>query len=279
MGASGATSRVFGAGLLMMLAGMATVDAGGLPPGLALQGSAGRAPRQLTADLVIRHRRVDANGQAVGPTVPERTMRITRHFDRGQWSTTLQTDPSPDASIERPEGPVRLANPFAVHRLSVSDTDEGAVVGGPQGNRPLMAPDGSGLVPVPLPPAVHRFRGHVSPAPFVADIADASDRREALLRRFGPPRERRAGLDHYIEESPAGTVELLVMPDEAVPVEIKSRGPNLPSVTTTVSYEARPGLGLVQRLLTTAVTLPGQAGTAIVDLELRNVVLSTEGAR
>jgi hypothetical protein len=275
----------------MLLAGVLLAGLGS--PGAAMQAGprAGedREPsrismstlRHFSADLTIRHRRVTPSGVPIGLPRPDAVMRIVRERRGGRWVTTLTADRVPESLVDVPGGPPRLSNPFLVARVEFADDEEqprlfdrrgqlvgamtvedlrlvGAVATARGGGRTLPAASGAGGV-------------------FVAEAGGQEARRHDLERRFGAPVDRVRGLDRYVTTTSDARHEVLVTADTALPVEILTSSTSAGQMRTGVTYEAYGDYGHVRRLMRSEHHFAeGAAGRSIIEVELANVVLSTE---
>lgn len=244
--------------------------------------ASGTPLRHFSADLVIRHRRVTPAGVPIGLPRPDALMRVVRELREGRWVTALSTVRTPESLVDIPGGPTRLSNPFLVARVEFADDEAQPRLFDRWGRRVrgLTAEDlrlvgaaatvrdsGRGL------PAGSRAGGV-----FLAEAGAAADeRRRDLTRRFGAPVGRLRGLDRYVAVQADGRHEVLVTSDTALPVEMSMSSTTAGQMRTGLTYEARGSYGHIRRLMRSEHHFAESgAGRAITEVELANVVLSSE---
>lgn len=232
--------------------------------------------RVMSADMAVRHQRLGADGRPAGSS-SEVILRLARELRNGRWVTRMQVRQAPEALVRFPDGVRRLANPFAAVHVEVDEDAERVWLIGADGNRrPVVSPEvarllGGEKTPEGRPSAPPT-RGRVAHRLF-AEAGFEGERRDELVRRFGPSRGRVRGLDRYVHEDQEGLVEVLVDPVAVLPVELRSDGPTGMRTQTRVSYESRPGAGYVRRLLRSEHRLGSVPGAALTEVELTNVVV------
>ncbi|MCC7045015.1 MAG: hypothetical protein IT183_14210 [Acidobacteria bacterium] len=253
--------------------------AGANPDSLAV--ASGAPLRHFSADLAIRHRRVTPAGVPVGLPRPDTLMHIVRELREGRWVTVLSTARPPESLVDIPGGPTRLSNPFLVTRVEFADDEARPRLFDRRGRqvRGLTAED---LRLVGAAAAV-REAGRGLPAGsgaggvFLAEAGALDERRRELARRFGAPVGRLRGLDRYVAASGDGRHEVLVTPATALPVEMFMSSTTAGQMRTGLTYEARGSYGHIRRLMRSEHHFADSgAGRAITEVELANVVLSSE---
>lgn len=243
------------------------------------------AARHFSASLAIRHRRLTAAGAPLGIPSPDVIMRLTREHRGGLWRTTLALEELPDMLIDAPGGRVRLPNPFLVTRVEFDDRDEEPRMFDRQGRlvRAMSMADLPMLAAAESTrgPARWQSRGVAAPsaAAWLAESGKHAERRQELIREFGPAVGRVRGFDRYVSQGAGGRHEVLVTPDTALPVELNSTS-ETGEMQTTVAYQAHGTYGHVRRLMRSEHRFAQMnIGRAITEVELGDVVISDEVTR
>jgi hypothetical protein len=237
--------------------------------------------RHFSADLAIRHRRMTSAGVPIGLPRPDVVMRVVRELRGERWVTTLTADRMPESLVDLPGGPSRLSNPFLVASVEFADDDEEPRMFDRRG-RPVRALTADDLRLVGAASTV-RAGARVLPAGsraggvFLADAGGKGQRRLELARRFGAPVGRLRGFDRYVTVTADQREEVLVTTDTALPVELVTTSRTAGQMRTGITYQAHGSYGHVRRLMRSEHHFAGSvAGRAIIEVELANVVLSSE---
>jgi hypothetical protein len=276
--------RILAGVLLAALSSPAAGLQSGLRAGPAQDASPQVSPaalRHFSADLAIRHRRLTPAGVPVGLPRPDTIVHVVRELRDGRWVTTLSSARAPESLVDVPGGPTRMSNPFLVTRVEFADDEEEPRLFDRRGQRVrrLTAED------LRLVGAATAVRGAGRDLPtgsraggvFLAEAGARDARRRDLAQRFGAPVGRLRGLDRYVAATADGRHEVLVTPDTALPVEVLLSSAAAGQMRTGLTYEARGGYGHLRRLIRSEHHLPEPgAGRAITEVELANVVLSSE---
>jgi hypothetical protein len=248
-----------------------------------------------TIDITLRRSIVEPDGRLRGASSAPVRYRWQRVRSGGQWKTVITLLSSRAAIVDSEGGPIELENPFAIVRLE--DDEDGTpprlydVLGRPvrlprDPLRGVPAPDIPGLPELDLPSA-DRVAGPPErprrPGPewlerFVAERSRRERRLGQIEERFGPARERVNGLDRYVRSDGDTTVEVLVDPDAAVPVETNVvRGGVLVSHSRS-EYEPGAEGAVVHRRLRSERLLRGSApGRVVLDAEFSRPTIEHRG--
>ncbi len=261
------------------------------------------AGEHFSADLTVRHALVGADGAPREGSPPAIVMRLERTRTAGRWHTSLRLRASEPAVLQALNGPARTRNPFALGRIEIDD-DTGAATLFDESGREVHLPSvadrdllrlATGRDPGPRDAdgsigRIDRLRRQVPAAPqaslargrggLLVDAADRSARRAALERRLGRAIGKVRGLDRFVTTGPDETEEVLVAPDEALPVEINNaRDGRLFSHAT---FEYRPhGAGAIlrHRARVERLLAADRADRLVTELEVSNVSTDAGGAQ
>lgn len=251
----------------------------------------------FSADLSFRQSVLAVNGQPPGPAAPAATLRVERRLDRGRWRTTITL-----TSLERPQirglaGTAALVNPFEVVRMEYDEDGtpprlydrQGRLVRlpGEADRRRLHTPAAlaAGL------PVLESLEGRVGVAPpglttsaWIAEVMAARElrpaRRATLERRFGAASGQVRGLDRFVGWLGADTVEVLVDPSDALPVEISTARNGEVRTRTTIGYTRDAAGTLVRRTVRAERDRgDGSGERTITEIDLANIQATAGGAR
>lgn len=267
------------------------------PPGPVPAAGPAPAPRAMQADLRIRQRQVAADGTPLGVAAPGVVLHVDRRLQAGHWRLTMTMSEVDRPRVTTPRGTSLLENPFVVSRLEY-DEDAGGepVLYDRTGRRVGMATDEqrrrlgvavslrrttwdadvlAGQVGHGAPPA----GGRPITTGLLADAGQAPARRQRFEGRYGRAVGRVRGLDRFVLTMAGQTEEALVTPDSVLPVEVNlARSTGLAS-HIQLTYDSKPAVGFVRRLLHSEEVSNEASGTRLVtDIEMANLVVDG-GAR
>lgn len=251
----------------------------------------------VTADIVVRHSRVDATGRARGRQPVEVAYRLERTRTARGWTSVMKLTRRPKAMVRGSDGdlaidrvpavtriedpgdgtPVRVFNARGVEVRLPSRSDVRALAKGAPGalrglGLPGAAADGTEQSE---PPAA------AADDPVRALLAVAGDKRRAdVARRLGPPSGRVRGLDRHTVSEGDEITETLVDPASGLPVEtsVVKDGRRVEHITQV--YARAAGGAMLRRSLRTERLLPDGAGDRLItDVEFAGVRFEVGGVR
>lgn len=238
--------------------------------------------RHFSARLAVRHRRFPAPDTLHGRDAPDVVMRLTREFRAGRWQTTLAVERPPDLFVDLSGGRAPVRNPFLITRVELNDDEDEPRMYDQQGRRvramsmadlPVLGAAGT----LRRPRTTRGDRATAAVA-WLAESGRQAERRDAIVRAFGPAVGRTRGLDRYVTQTTTGRQEVLVTPDTALPVELRSAVEGA-EVQTDVTYEPYGPYGYVRRFMRSEHRFSAAAaGRTVTEVELSNVVISGEVA-
>jgi hypothetical protein len=282
--------KVLGVGTLAGLclpgpAATAALDAA--PAGQAKVAPAAERWNTFSADITIRHSRLNADGRPASGATPAMRYRWERRLTGTGWKSTMTFENEAPVSVQSPGGRKQIENPFAIARIE--DDEDGT---------PLRLFDRKGeRVHVPSELQLRRQFNRVS-GPLVANetaVANAvrprtfgrewseailampskaAARRAALERRFGTAAGRVGALDRFVSTRDQETTEVLADPQSALPLEINVVRSQALVSHTTVGYVRGEGGALIRRSLRIERAIPDTAGErTVTDVEINDVRL------
>jgi hypothetical protein len=285
--------------LLVIAAGCGVVVSAGPQAGPGNGNGNGVAPPYdtLTADLVVRHGRIDAAGAALKVSAPPMTLGFERRDTRGRWRTTLTLKEIEGARIESLKGPHLLTNPFAVVRMEFDEADDAPRYYNAAGKLVAAVSDAdrarlglpasmrdSSWDPAALLARSPGGRGTNGPRTVASGLvlmdSDRAGRRAGLESRFGKAVGKVRGLDRFVGHEGDAVHEVLVRTDADLPVEVSVGHKGQLVSRAEFTYEERPGLGFLRRRMRAEQLIPrGDGARALTEVELLNITLTTRGDR
>jgi hypothetical protein len=241
----------------------------------------------FSADITIRHSRVQADGRPAGGATPAMRYHWERRLTGTGWKSTMTFENETPVSVQSPGGHKQIENPFAIARIE--DDEDGT---------PLRLFDRKGeRVHVPSELQLRR-QFNREPGPLVANEtalasavrprtfgrewsetilampSKAAARRAALERRFGRAAGRIRALDRFVSTHDQDTTEVLADPQSALPLEINVVRNQALLSHTTMGYVRGEGGALIRRSLRIERAIPDTAGErTATDVEINNVHL------
>ena len=258
------------------------------------------AVTRLTADVSIRRSRVGPNGQVRQVTNPI-TYRIERERTPRGWRSTMTRvgRGQPVVRVAGREVPLDLES--AVSRIEDSGDGTPARVFNARGVevrlpsrgqvRALMAGEAGALRRLGLPDSTAggpageaddvgvAVRADDPLLGLLQDGRDRAARRSAIGRRLGAPLERVKGLDRHVVRSGDDTIETLVDPVTAVPVEVAVVRDGAVIERVRHAFATAPRGGLVRRGVQSERVLPGEGERLLVDVEFSGLRVEVGGER
>jgi len=230
-----------------------------------------------------------------------RPSAMSFRFERSQkqwgWTTIVTLQDAERPVVRSGAGPRALDNPFLIHRIEYDDDGlpprfynrRGERVRGPgASDRKLVSVPDSSSSDMPDWEAVAR---RMAKGPVPATSSDWTDgliatpekrakRKDDLERKFGKAQGRVGGKDRYVASNGDVTVEVLVDPDQDVPVEINTTRRGELVAHSLAVHERHSSGALVRRLLRAEQVSGDAAGTrAVTEIEVTNVSLTRGGAQ
>lgn len=255
------------------------------------------AVTRLTADVSIRRSRVGADGQVRQEARPV-TYRIERRRATHGWESTMTRVARGRPAVRVAGGEMPLDLQQAVSRIEDAGDGTPARVFNARGVevrlpsrgqvRALMTGEAGALRRLGLPEPATDESPEVGtkavPAgdPLLGLLQDArgrAARRAAIGRRLGAPQERVQGLDRHVVRSGDDTIETLVDPATAVPVEEVVVRDGAVVERVRHAFVAAPRGGLVRRGLRGERVLPGEGERLVIDVEFSGVRVEVGGGR
>lgn len=249
---------------------------------------------RFTADVTIRRSVVQAGTEVTASRTPPTMYRWERVLSGAGWKTTMEVKGSGRAAFVTPTGALQEVAPV-VARIEDDGGDEGPRFYGADGKRlrlPSSADRGKmgvgdevfASADALLPAEVAEPRPGTGAAPgrdWIDAILPSLDQRgaraERLQRRFGLSKGTWRDRDRYVGSKGEDTIEVLIDPTWAVPVEINVARAGTLRSHATFGYEPGPRGSMVRRSSHVERSLddtPAGAGARMVtDVELANVQL------
>jgi hypothetical protein len=252
---------------------------------------------RMTGDIIIRHRRIEADGRTARVLVPTSVLHLERQRHHGRWRTALTLRGQESPMAQTLSGPQMLTNPFVVTRFEHDGdgapprmyTGSGALIAPPDAaaRRALNLPgqlrnqewqQADDLARSGEPPDVLSDQG---PAAGLLIAAEGRALRQlAIERAFGRPVERVSGLDRFVSETSGTLRELFADPATALPVEASIvRAGRLVS-RTSFAYQPLSSNEILRRLLRSERVISAHDNTRIVmEIECSNLTFSRAASR
>jgi len=248
---------------------------------------------RFTADLTIRRSVVPAGPEAPASHTPPTTYRWERVQSGGRWKTTIEVKGSGRAPFVTPTGAVQEVAP-AVARIEDDGGDEGPRFYAANGKRLRLPTIGDrskmgvgdevfAEADALLPPEATQPRPGGTPPgrdwidALLPSLDQRGARAEQLQRRFGLSKGTWRGHDRYVRSNGDDTIEVLIDPTWAVPVEINVARAGALRSHVTFGYEPGPRGSMLRRSSHVERLMgDGSAGAGarmVTDVELANVQL------
>ena len=186
------------------------------------------------------------------------------------------------APVRRPDGtPARVFNARGVEVRLPSRGQVRALMAGEAGAlRRLGLPDSTAGGPAGEADDVGvAVRADDPLLGLLQDGRDRAARRSAIGRRLGAPLERVKGLDRHVVRSGDDTIETLVDPVTAVPVEVAVVRDGAVIERVRHAFATAPRGGLVRRGVQSERVLPGEGERLLVDVEFSGLRVEAGGER
>jgi len=249
---------------------------------------------RFTADVTIRRIVVQPGAEATASHTPPTTYRWERVQSGARWKTTMVVKGSGRAPFVTPTGALQEVAPV-VARIEDDGGDEGPRFYGANGKR-LRLPTtadrskmgvgdevfakADALVPAEVPeprPAGGVAAGRDWIDALLPSLDKRGARAERLQRRFGLSRGAWRGHDRYVESKGDDTIEVLIDPTWAVPVEINVARAGVLRSHATFGYEQGPRGSMLRRSSHVERAMDDTSAAAgarmVTDVEVANVQL------